>query len=630
MTKPEVSVTVKYKATGKQRRMRVYASGSRFMVDGSAISPWRFNQYWGNFYNSYINPGHGSFGSSGTDCMSFDGYADFVNFDHPYYMIVPREPERIVFIRSVRKHLPSGGVGQAHAGAKLELVQQKFVPRQPNKPLYNPPRILRFGKPLVREWTKEGSMPESLKKARSRDLKKLDAWFAKVEASKARLFVYDLHWKQRKAAYDVKYKKFLEDVLAVSRPQFRPARSARTSRIKPDNPYKYLELIPFSNPVMGRLNVFGGTGFFRDIRNSGRRTYDPSDPATLLGLQSLAKYPWSNPFAGTPFEVPEPSNYESRRYDHGMLLWGLGVEHNEYYDGNASWDKPEVLEQLHADIFKAIDSYIVDVDNKLTRKIFSKLKRNVVHVGNLIGERKQTFDLMLTLYKRISSLVLLKKGILKAAGRAILNKKAWADDVLAFKFGVEPLVSDFLALQDHLSQIPDETPIITVRTNNGQMPRMVSFRKGGVEFNGSIEVSYVVKLTALSSSLESLKRFGLTNPMETAWELTPWSFVVDWVLPVGEWISSLTADAGLVFNTGTRKVKIKGVVKLYGPSGPNPDDPAYAKAGSQWVAGEFAIKAINRTVLTELPSRNRILSVKSPLSWAHGIESLALLIQRLK
>lgn len=629
MTKPEVSVDVKYKSIGKPRRMRNYASGSRFMIDGSAISPWRFNQTLnGQHNNAYIVSGHGnSFDFSGVDYMSVSGHKDVVNFDHPYYMISPRTPEWIKFTRSIRKHLPSGSVGQAHTGAKLELVQQKFIPRQPNKPLYNPPRILRFGKPTVREWTGEGAMPPSFQKARSRDLKRLDAWYSKVEASKAKLFVYDLHYKQRVDVYKIKHKKFLEDVAKVSQPQFRPARSARSSRILPDNPYKFLFLIPQDEPVLGRLCVYGGQGFLRDIRNAGRDSYDPNTPLHASERETASRYPWSNAFNGVPFTMPPPLSPYSQTYDHGSMFWGLGVSLSEYSDYGLSWDNPGMLEQMHADIFRAIDSYVVDIDAKLTRKIFSKLKRNVIHVGNLIGERKQTFDLMMTLYKRISALVLLKKGTLKAIGGALLNKKAWADDVLAFKFGVEPLVSDFLSLQAHLSSLPDETPIITVRTNS---KKMASFRRNGVQFDGQIEVSYVVKMTAISSSLESLKQFGLTNPMETAWELTPWSFVVDWFIPVGEWISSLTADSGLVFNTGTRKVKISGILKTYGPSGPNPDDPAFTAANGQWITGEFACKAINRTVLKELPSRNKILSFKSPLSWAHGIESLALLIQRLR
>lgn len=41
-------------------------------------------------------------------------------------------------------------------------------------------------------------------------------------------------------------------------------------------------------------------------------------------------------------------------------------------------------------------------------------------------------------------------------------------------------------------------------------------------------------------------RFGLTNPAEVIWELVPFSFVADWFLPIGDYLSAL--DAPLRFN----------------------------------------------------------------------------------
>jgi hypothetical protein len=49
----------------------------------------------------------------------------------------------------------------------------------------------------------------------------------------------------------------------------------------------------------------------------------------------------------------------------------------------------------------------------------------------------------------------------------------------------------------------------------------------------------------------ALNQLGLANPVSLAWELVPWSFVVDWVLPIGPCLSALTAPAGLVFVNGS-------------------------------------------------------------------------------
>jgi len=48
---------------------------------------------------------------------------------------------------------------------------------------------------------------------------------------------------------------------------------------------------------------------------------------------------------------------------------------------------------------------------------------------------------------------------------------------------------------------------------------------------------------------------GLINPAEVAWELVPFSFVVDWFIPVGNVLQSLTATAGLEMASGYTSVR---------------------------------------------------------------------------
>jgi hypothetical protein len=50
----------------------------------------------------------------------------------------------------------------------------------------------------------------------------------------------------------------------------------------------------------------------------------------------------------------------------------------------------------------------------------------------------------------------------------------------------------------------------------------------------------------------NMNKLGLTNPALIAWELVPFSFVVDWFLPVGDWIESFTSLNGLTRVGGSR------------------------------------------------------------------------------
>jgi hypothetical protein len=47
------------------------------------------------------------------------------------------------------------------------------------------------------------------------------------------------------------------------------------------------------------------------------------------------------------------------------------------------------------------------------------------------------------------------------------------------------------------------------------------------------------------ASLKQLSQLGITNPALLVWELIPYSFVIDWLIPVGDFLSSLDALVGV-------------------------------------------------------------------------------------
>ncbi len=50
---------------------------------------------------------------------------------------------------------------------------------------------------------------------------------------------------------------------------------------------------------------------------------------------------------------------------------------------------------------------------------------------------------------------------------------------------------------------------------------------------------------------QALSSLGLANPLSTAYELSRFSFVLDWALPLGDWLSALGADTGWDFLQGS-------------------------------------------------------------------------------
>lgn len=292
-------------------------------------------------------------------------------------------------------------------------------------------------------------------------------------------------------------------------------------------------------------------------------------------------------------------------------------------------------DRLFYDISLAHTQKIAELEAKLISKLESKVRRLEVHVGNILAERAQTLNLLTDLSHRFIDILKSKGKLFMKAGKYLTDPKKIADDFLAFKFGIEPLVNDMFGayklLQSLTSPVPDT---VSFRVNNRSWVSNQVFEdhNGKYEFSGFIEISYVVRYKVSSEFAQLASRTGLINPLEIAWEVLPWSFVVDWFLPIGRAISNLTSRTGFEFHSGTKKVRFKGTVNRISEPGVGVNRCAswpysYIRLKFDSVAVEFK----NRQVLDQPPTLpNTLVFNKNPLTSTHLAEAIALLTQRLK
>lgn len=128
-------------------------------------------------------------------------------------------------------------------------------------------------------------------------------------------------------------------------------------------------------------------------------------------------------------------------------------------------------------------------------------------------------------------------------------------------------------------------------------------------------LQYIVELTErvpLSAQL------GLTDPLSIAWELLPYSFVIDWAMPIGPYLEAVTAARslkGTTIVTATLKTVVSGVQ----------GDSSYSRTGG----GNFSLDrmVMTRNVGGGVP--NARLPAFKPLdkvaSVGHTLNALALL-----
>lgn len=144
----------------------------------------------------------------------------------------------------------------------------------------------------------------------------------------------------------------------------------------------------------------------------------------------------------------------------------------------------------------------------------------------------------------------------KKRSRSRLRPCDVAASELTVSYGVEPLVSDLFDSWEILKTRLDGGPLYrrftsTVR-ETGSAYRNVT-GPTGIDWDMQQRAICYVQLEPNWSS------FTLGNPLELAWEVIPFSFVVDWAIPVGDALSALDAlkDVKSIVGTVTTKKKYK-------------------------------------------------------------------------
>lgn len=123
---------------------------------------------------------------------------------------------------------------------------------------------------------------------------------------------------------------------------------------------------------------------------------------------------------------------------------------------------------------------------------------------------------------------------------------------------------------------------------------------------------------------DPLRRFGITHPLSTLWELMPWSFVVDWFINVGDWLLALESKVGVkILATGvtTREdATYQRIVGSYVKDGPNQfDDPGWESLEETHTSSLYR-REVNLS-LPQFPQLNVRVNPK------RAIDAIALLAQ---
>lgn len=355
--------------------------------------------------------------------------------------------------------------------------------------------------------------------------------------------------------------------------------------------------------------------------------------------------------AGTPGEVGQVSGYQDRykqskpytlplpyksRIDRTVKGGGripsvspienwwtnYTVLHN---GGRVAWATPDPADPIFDDMRRRLDLVL----NRAREKFMAKANSRV-SLSTDILQRKQALTMMIArvqqagrIFRDLKRLkfreALSELGIKKPAGwrPAVRNAGGlW----LEYSYGWKPLVTDIFEAAKVLSG-PIYEQWIHEKAGEDWTQTYIEVNASPFDHHTTLSQDVVVRLFARvgavvscdNPNLQALKNAGLTNPASWAWELIPFSFVVDWFYDVGGFIESLDDTLGLTVTDGFYTTGWKGssgvsikLDKLWPLATPSPYDKSHAwktrsLSGMDRVRGLPTVKLVRKLkILTNL------------------------------
>jgi hypothetical protein len=173
-----------------------------------------------------------------------------------------------------------------------------------------------------------------------------------------------------------------------------------------------------------------------------------------------------------------------------------------------------------------------------------------------LGELPETLHWMASLMKRMISIfrafsskkLLLRTSKFFRSGKSVID--AMSEMWLEFRYAIRPLIIDMDQAVKAWNAVLVKTDRFTARgfhrtkatsSSSYTMGNQIISRTEVLETNFRAGVLFNV-----SASVNELRSvWGLDKPIETIWELVPFSFMIDWFFSVGTTIAAWTANPGL-------------------------------------------------------------------------------------
>lgn len=257
--------------------------------------------------------------------------------------------------------------------------------------------------------------------------------------------------------------------------------------------------------------------------------------------------------------------------DHSVLYYRRsGTSYTEIISqrsGNFTYQQQTVWSTMNTVLYSPEVQHLSDAATKARSRLAAATSKLHVNLAQAMGERKQTMDLIANNCKRVAALAL----AIRRADVSYLRKhydvrtrrfytslervpenKRLATYWLEYQYGWKPLLQDIRGASELLaSHVNGDNWHSTVKSKASA--RKTSQSNGQYANTTLVErttTKFCVRHKLADSDRAALSQTGIDNPALLAWELLPYSFVIDWFIPVGNYLEALNAFSGFEFYDG--------------------------------------------------------------------------------
>ncbi|UJQ85368.1 MAG: putative maturation protein [Herbuvirus faecivivens] len=319
-------------------------------------------------------------------------------------------------------------------------------------------------------------------------------------------------------------------------------------------------------PVTGTFSQKGIMSVFRDYKEVGGvvfppfRLIDPGAPYKPVLWRQPKKYTrfqYSLKLSQPSVTIVSQSDSIKDLYIDTPILPALPEERGIYDLFRGSPSSSDL--QLH---YLAFNQRLADQKVDVLTTV-AEAKSTITMIANAATD---LFDL----YRYVRRGNLRKaKRIMSARGIKTKVSKHWKNKTaenrwLEFTYGWAPLLGDIKTAFEELTAEREATlPIIKVvystKAGDNFDPIGVLLTPGE-RWSGTAVYKTACYFSVANPNVREAAKWNLgNNPLLTAWELVPYSFIVDWFIPIGDFLTQFSAAQGLDFISGTSVLYAKGV-----------------------------------------------------------------------